>query len=118
MKNPDISPISIYITILKLSKLPEEIIKEIYKYLHETLIMENNKEYIKNKIEKAKKSIHVTLQEMPYPKNITITNLTALIETELKLRKSILKYCKINSNENDVIYKKNTNNVVKQLRYI
>lgn len=118
MKNPDISPISIYITISTLSKLPEEIIKEIYKYLHETLIMENNKEYIKKKIENSEKSINVTLREMPYPKNVTITKLTTLIETELKLRKSILKYCKIDSNENEVIYKKNTNNVVKQLRYI
>ena len=55
MKNPDISPISIYITISTLSKLPEEIIKEIYKYLHETLIMENNKEYIKKKNRKFRK---------------------------------------------------------------
>ena len=79
------SPIDIYSTLSLLSKpqfpnpeLPNEVVTNIYMYLHEAIIEENNKKYIAdriNSIPDVRERFTIHKAELPHPKKVTIKEL-------------------------------------------
>jgi hypothetical protein len=109
--------------VSKETNLPKDVITDIYMYLHDSIIYENNKKYIEkriNSITNVKELFTIHKNDLPHPKNITMDNLRKQLDEELNVRSHILKFSHYCCSGKGLVYKSHTNNPYnpKLLRYI